>query len=242
MARKKILKDVSKSGYSLYPLYDLTDVQQIDCIANVIKNVMKIESSQQYSPMDKFNYAIESAKKQSDSWKARLTAVNHLPVQSVEAKKSQSPKEELNIPRMEKTKQNIDNVLCHKRQKEVDGLMNLIDKGEWLKGVDAELMKTTMLSMLKDEQADVIWQLLERGSGDRLRVVWQNMIGYFAYNSLLPNSSGAPALNEMFFGNKVGYDNINKGRPSYKDRHMSKGFRQVLPLLDRYFLPFTEKK
>ena len=96
----------------------------------------------------------------------------------------------------------------------------------------------TLLSGNEAELSEKLWNLLESGRGERLRVTWQNMIGYYDDRHLLKQKS-APMLNLDFFGDKEGSDNINKGRPSREN--MSSGFREVLPLLDAY-VPKSDKK
>ena len=128
-------------------------------------------------------------------------------------------------------------VLSESRQAILSQLMVLIDKGEWTNGVTAEDVKAMMGQVL--EQSEVMWQLLERGRGDRLRVVWQNLIGYFVDRRLLPTNIGAPALNKMFFGDDTGYTNIDKGRPS--KGLMTADFESLVPLLDAY-VPKVDKK
>ena len=80
--------------------------------------------------------------------------------------------------------------------------------------------------------SETLWQLLENGRGERVKIVWQNLVGYFADRHLLPSSMGAPALNKMFFGDETGYSNIDKGRPS--KGLMTADFESLLPLLDAY--------
>ena len=94
---------------------------------------------------------------------------------------------------------------------------------------------------LKDNEVELsatFWNLLESGRSERLRVTWQNLVGYFDDSHLLKKKT-APALNMDFFGDKIGSDNINKGRPSRDN--MSSGFREILPLLDAY-VPKVDKK
>jgi len=119
----------------------------------------------------------------------------------------------------------------------VDELLALADKGEWTRGVTGDDIKAMLRQVL--EQSDMMWQLLERGRGDRLRVVWQNLTGYFVDRRLLPTSIGAPALNKMFFGDDNGYTNIDKGRPS--KGLMTADFGSLVPLLDKY-VPRVDKK
>lgn len=120
-------------------------------------------------------------------------------------------------------------------------LLDLADKGDWVNGITSEHVKQmlqtvlgqgeTSLSAKEAELSEVLWHLLENGRGDRVRVSWQNMVGYFDDKHLLKIKS-APALNVDFFGNKIGADNINKGRPSRGN--MPAGFCDIIPLLDAY--------
>ena len=72
--------------------------------------------------------------------------------------------------------------------------------------------------------------LLENGRGDRVRIVWQNLVGYFAEKGFFPCGKGSPALNKMFFGASAeDYQNIDKGR---KTATMSEGFKAIVPLLE----------
>ena len=116
------------------------------------------------------------------------------------------------------------------RQEILDQLLSLADKGGWLNGVTADAIKTMMQQVL--QKSETLWQLLEKGRGDRVRIIWQNLIGYFADRKLLPSTIGAPALNKMFFGDDRGYTNIDKGRPS--KNLMTADFESLLPLLDAY--------
>ncbi len=129
------------------------------------------------------------------------------------------------------------NITAPTRQAIVDELLALADKGEWTRGVTGDDIKAMLRQVL--EQSDMMWQLLERGRGDRLRVVWQNLTGYFVDRRLLPTTIGAPALNKMFFGDDNGYTNIDKGRPS--KRLMTADFGSLVPLLDKY-VPRVDKK
>ncbi len=140
------------------------------------------------------------------------------------------------------------NTLSANRQAILDQLLDLADKGDWVNGITSEDVKAmlkivlglgeTPLTGKEVELSEKLWNLLERGRGERLRVIWQNMIGYYDDRHLLKQKS-APTLNTDFFGDKDGSDNINKGRPSRDN--MSSGFREVLPLLDAY-VPKLDKK
>ena len=127
------------------------------------------------------------------------------------------------------------------RQDILDRLLALADKGDWKKDGTANRVKQMLLTVLGQgdvqlrgkaaEQSEALWRLLENGRGDRMRIVWQNMVGYLDDRKLL-RQKGSPALNRDFFGDEEGYPNIDKGRPSRNN--MSSGFREMLPLLDAY--------
>ena len=123
------------------------------------------------------------------------------------------------------------------RQEIFDQLLALADKGGWMNGVTADAVKTMMQQVL--QKSEKLWQLLEKGRGDRVRIVWQNLIGYFVDRKQLPSTIGAPALNKMFFGDDKGYTNIDKGRPS--KGLMTADFESLVSLLDAY-LPRVDKK
>ena len=139
--------------------------------------------------------------------------------------------------------------LTLKRQFIFDQMLDLAEKGEWTKGATVDDLKAMLKAVLGQGEipltgneaglSETLWQLLEKGRGDRVKIVWQNMLGYFADRHLLPASMGAPALNKMFFGDETGYTNIDKGRPS--KNLMTADFESLLPLLDTY-VPKVGKK
>lgn len=131
--------------------------------------------------------------------------------------------------------------LSAKRQSIMDRLDKWIRLGEWVKPATAENIQKMMRDVLNQgdyalqgvdrEMSEALWNLLEHRKGDAVRVTWQNLIGYYIYNRLLP-LVGSPKLQEMFFGSIDDYTNIDKGKP---DSHfMPEGFRQIIPLLDKY--------
>lgn len=136
--------------------------------------------------------------------------------------------------------------LPERRQAILDQLLDWVDRGDWVKEVTAEEVKTMLRTVLgigemplserEAEMSATLWEMLERGRGnDRVKITWQNMVGYFADKKLF-NKNGSPSLNEDFFGTKNDYSNIDKGRPS-NDRNgdnMPPRFRKVLPLLDKH--------
>ena len=128
------------------------------------------------------------------------------------------------------------------RQAIIDELMDLAEKGDWVKGISAENIKgmlrnvlgvgETQLSEEETEMSEELWYMLEHGRGDRVKIVCENLVGYYAEKKLFVNND-TPALSVQFFGNKKSIDNINKG----KNGRLSK----VTRLLDAY-LPKIEKK
>jgi len=120
-------------------------------------------------------------------------------------------------------------------------LLDLADKGDWVNGITSEHVKQmlqtvlgqgeTSLSAKEAELSEVLWHLLENGRGDRVKIVWQNMVGYLDDRKLF-RLKGSPALNKDFFGDDKGYTNIDKGRPSRG--LMTADFERIIPLLDAY--------
>jgi hypothetical protein len=132
-------------------------------------------------------------------------------------------------------------MLSPARQIIFNQLLDLADKGDWVNGVSAEdvkaMLKTvlglgeTQLSAKETEQSETLWRLLENGRGDRVTIVWQNMVGYLDDKKLF-RLKGSPALNKDFFCDDKGYPNIDKGRPS--KGLMTADFESIIPLLDAY--------
>ena len=139
-------------------------------------------------------------------------------------------------------------MLSTPRQSILDQLLNLADKGDWVNGITSEDVKAmlkkvlgqseTPLSNNEVKQSETLWRLLESGRGDRVKIVWQNMVGYLDDKKLL-RLKGSPALNKDFFGDDKGYTNIDKGRPS--KGLMTADFESITPLLDAY-VPKLDKK
>ena len=139
-------------------------------------------------------------------------------------------------------------MLSTPRQSILDQLLNLADKGDWVNGITSEDVKAmlkivlgqgeTPLSVKETEHSEILWRLLESGRGDRVKIVWQNMVGYLDDKKLF-QLKGSPALNRDFFGDDKGYTNIDKGRPS--KGLMTPDFESIIPLLDSY-VPKLDKK
>ena len=135
--------------------------------------------------------------------------------------------------------------LTDSRRSILETLAELVGYGEWVAPATDEKILEMLhnalgvgmyeLSGEETTMSEVFWSMLEQTGN--LRVVWQNLIGYFAEHRFFVSTLGSPALNEMFFGNRDLYQNIDKGRPSYKRK--SKKWAQIQPLLDR-FVPRKE--
>ena len=127
------------------------------------------------------------------------------------------------------------------RQSILNQLQDYADKGDWVNGIASEDVKQmlrtvlgqgeTSLSVKEAELSEVLWHLLENGRGDRVKIMWQNMVGYLDDKKLF-RLKGSPALNKDFFGDDNGYTNIDKGRPSRG--LMTADFERIIPLLDAY--------
>lgn len=128
--------------------------------------------------------------------------------------------------------------LSENQNKIISKLCALVDRGEWKLPATAENIKCMILTALgatdkkpgkEEKMSKAFWKLLEEGKGDRVRIVFSNLIGYFRRNGLLEGKS--PALCKMFFNEQEGYSNIDKG---FRESDMSTGFREIQHLLDSY--------
>lgn len=123
----------------------------------------------------------------------------------------------------------------------LDELLALADKGDWAKGVTAEDIKQmvrivlgfgeTKLNDEEDELSKKLWQLFQGskpGLLGRVRIGWENLVGFMLDKKLLKEKS-APLIDVDFFGDKKGSANINKG----KNRN-NQSFNNIVPLLEKY--------
>ena len=127
----------------------------------------------------------------------------------------------------------------------LEWLAEMVGYGEWVLPATEEsilamlhnALGVGMYELVGEDAAmsAVFWSMLEQPGN--LRVVWQNLIGYFAEHRFFSPMLGAPALNEMFFDTSEYYQNIDKGRPSYQRK--AKKWARIQPLLDR-FVPRKE--
>ena len=138
------------------------------------------------------------------------------------------------------TQQVVNIALTPLRQSILDQLQDYADKGDWVNGITSENVKAMLkavlgvdenLSAQEAELSETLWRLLESGRGDRVKIVWQNIVGYLDDRKLF-RLKGSPALNKDFFGDDKGYTNIDKGRPS--KGLMTADFESIIPLLDAY--------
>lgn len=138
--------------------------------------------------------------------------------------------------------------LSDNRKAILDHLLDLTDNGDWKYNELADSVKQMLRTVLgqgetplagkEAKMSETLWNLLENGRGNRVKIVWQNMVGYLDDKKLL-RLKGAPALNKDFFGDDIGYTNIDKGRPS--KGLMTADFESIIPLLDAY-VPKLDKK
>ena len=130
--------------------------------------------------------------------------------------------------------------LSPSRRKIAKKLIELLSHGDWLNKVTTQDMQGMMRNILgvgepldKDDLAlsNNLWALIESGrGGDRVKIVFQNMIGYFIAKDLL--SHGSKSQNKKFFNDESSsYTNIDKGR---RDNDRPKGFKEIVPLLDKF--------
>lgn len=136
--------------------------------------------------------------------------------------------------------------LSDSRQAILGQLMDWADDGDWVEDITAGDIKAMLGTVLgvgeisltssDAQKSATLWDMLEKGRGnDRVKITWQNLVGYFADRKLF-NKNGSPSLNKDFFGTNKDYSNIDKGRPS-NDKNMDNmppRFREILPLLDKY--------
>ena len=137
--------------------------------------------------------------------------------------------------------QNNNKNISANRQKILDRLLGYADKGDWVDGIAPENVKQMLRNVLgqgemplsgrEAEMSETLWRLLENGRGERVIIVWQNMVGYLDDKKMF-RQKGSPALNKDFFGDDKGYTNIDKGRPS--KGLMTADFESIIPLLDAY--------
>ncbi|UKK61329.1 hypothetical protein L6468_10050 [Prevotella communis] len=135
----------------------------------------------------------------------------------------------------------VKDTLTSNRQGILNQLLTLVGKGDWrydeIEGKVKQMLQTVLgqgenpLSDDEEDLSETLWHLLESGRGDRVKIVWQNMVGYLDDRKLF-RLKGSPALNKDFFGDDKGYTNIDKGRPSRG--LMTADFEHIIPLLDAY--------
>ena len=128
------------------------------------------------------------------------------------------------------------------RNEKLDQLLAWMDAAPWISPASPGSVRHFLLTVLgveggtplttgEDRRLSVrLWQLLEQGRGDRLKLTAMNLTGYFVSRGLLHR--GAPALARAIFGSDEGYCNIDKGNPD--NQSLSQGFGEVVELLDNW--------
>ena len=108
----------------------------------------------------------------------------------------------------------VDMDLSDTRRAVADELFALAEKGDWVDDITAEDIKVMLRNVLgmggtqlSEENADMsekLWGMLEHGrGGDRIRITWQNIVGYLLEKKIIKPKS-APEINIDFFGDKNG--------------------------------------
>ena len=164
-----------------------------------------------------------------------------MPGSTVNQNVPQERKEQHEPPALPPKESRLSLGIMQKKEGIVEQLEQYIDKGDWRLPEMSEKVKQMMRAVLGIEEVELsrseenlsekLWILLENGRGDRVKIVWQNIVGYLDEKGFFKRK-GSPALNKDFFGNEEGYTNIDKGRPN--NNNMSQGFADVVPLLDEY--------
>lgn len=150
------------------------------------------------------------------------------------------------IPRVDRRLAQTEDLEEPSREDIRDQLLELVDKGPWKSEKIAEDVKQMLLTILgqgetilNDEESKLsckLWDMLEKGRGNRVKTTWQNIVGFLVEEGLLCEKS-TPALNLDFFPEekymkKKTHDNINKGKSEY--RYNNHRFEDVIPLLRAY--------
>lgn len=147
---------------------------------------------------------------------------------------------QVELPKFDARLAQMEELKVLRRKEILERLLDLVDLGDWNPyeiGNDVKQMLLTILGQgetkLNEKESKLsenLWYLLENGRGNRIKITWQNLVGYFDEKNLF-RQKGSPALNKDFFGNEEGYTNIDKGRD---ENNMPKGFYAILELLNAY--------
>lgn len=125
------------------------------------------------------------------------------------------------------------------RQSKLNEIIRIMQNGDWKAPATAEnvtlLLNTIFgrdVSLLEDgdeQLCEIMWTLVEGGSGNRMEVVPANLAGFFLEENLL-NGSPKTVSNDLFGKSNNQSNNINKGNSS----RCSNAFSEVITFLTKY--------
>jgi hypothetical protein len=131
--------------------------------------------------------------------------------------------------------------LNESRQSKLDEIIVIMQKGNWKLPATAENIKQLLntifgreMSLLEDgdeQQCEKMWDLVERGSGNRMEVVPANLSGFFLEENLL-NGSPKTISDDLFGKSNNQTNNINKGKGT--PGNCSIAFIAVIPFMRKY--------
>lgn len=119
-------------------------------------------------------------------------------------------------------------------------IMSLIPHGPWCGLANEENITTMMANCLgfgvelngNDQHlSEILWGMLTQKRGDRVKIVWANILGFFMDHQMLEARLSAPKIMERFFQSTEGAANINKGRIQNIN---SNDLREIQPLLEKF--------
>lgn len=127
------------------------------------------------------------------------------------------------------------------RQSKLNEIIEILQKGNWKLPATAENIKQLLntifgrdMSLLEDgdeQQCEKMWNLVERGSGNRMEVVPANLAGFFLEENLL-NGSPKTISDDLFGKSNNQTNNINKGKGT--PSNCSIAFIAVIPFMRKY--------
>lgn len=127
------------------------------------------------------------------------------------------------------------------RQSKLDEIIRIMQNGNWKLPATAENIKKLLntifgrdLSLLENGDellCEKMWDLVEKGGGDRMVIVPANLAGFFKEENLL---QGSPLVisNALFGKDKNQVNNINKGKGT--PSNCSNAFIAVIPFIRKY--------
>lgn len=134
-----------------------------------------------------------------------------------------------------------ENELSEARQSKLNEIIRIMQNGNWKLPATAENIKQLLntifgreMSLLEDgdeQQCEKMWDLVERGSGNRMEVVPANLAGFFLEENLL-NGSPKTISDDLFGKSNNQTNNINKGKGT--PGNCSIAFIAVIPFMRKY--------